>query len=129
MTSHDPWVVAGQSPGHGWTRLARGLHYQGPPTDDLHTRVLAWQRILRDTGAFTHLTSALLRGWWMPPLPAELPVWVVQSAAQNESERPGLKVIRRAAAPDTVLVDGVVHTRPAETLGTALWTWGFSTSS
>jgi len=116
MSTHNPWVVAGQSPGYGWTRLARGLHYQGPPTGDLCIRVLAWQRILRDTGAFTHLTSALLRGWWMPPLPAELPVWVVQSAAQNESERPGLKVIRRAVAPDTVLVDGVVHTRPAETL-------------
>jgi hypothetical protein len=68
-------VHRGRSPGKGWTPVATGVHRTGA-TDSLVDDLRAWSSILRPMAAVTHLTSALMRGWWLPPLPEVLPVWV-----------------------------------------------------
>jgi len=111
-----PEVRRGRSPGVGWTSVARGLHRTGDAglLDDLR----AWQAVLRPAAAFTHLTAAQARGWWLPPLPAGLPVWVVQVNLQNAATRSGLRVIRRRGVPPSEAIDGVRLATSAETLVT-----------
>lgn len=100
-------------PGTDWTTVARGLHRRrSTDLSDLH----AWQQVLRPTAAFTHLTSAAARGWWLPPLPVELPVFVAQIQSQSASVRRGLVVCRHRAIPASELIDGVRLASPAETL-------------
>lgn len=112
LTRHD--LALGTRPvGPDWTTVARGLHRRtSSDLTDLH----AWQLALRPTAAFTHLTSAQARGWWLPPLPEGRPVWVAQIKSQRPSGRTGLVVCRHRAIPDAELLDGVLVTRPAETL-------------
>jgi hypothetical protein len=95
-----------------------GLHYPDLPDAGVEVRLLAWQQILRPTDAFTHLSSAELRGWWLPPLPADLPVWLMQICSRRPPMRPGLQVIRRRYLPESEVVRGVRVTTPAETLVT-----------
>jgi hypothetical protein len=107
-------IATGPRPvGPGWTSVARALHRRDiAGLTDLH----AWQQVLRPTAAFTHLTNAQARGWWLPPLPAQLPVWVAQISSQNASSRTGLVVCRHRAIPDSEVVAGLRLTIVAETL-------------
>jgi hypothetical protein len=109
-------IRRGRRPGAAWLPVARGLHRSGDPglLDDLR----AWHTLLRPAAAFTHLTSAQLRGWWVPPLPAGLPVWVAQAKLQNASTRSGLVVIRRRGTPTYEQIDRLRVATPAETLVT-----------
>ena len=110
LSRHD--LALGTRPrGPGWTTVGRGVRRREPATD-----LQAWQQVLRPTAAFTHLTSAVARGWWLPPLPADLPRWVAQIGAQNASVRAGLVVSRHRAIPDSEVLDGVRFTTAAETL-------------
>lgn len=109
-------VRSGRRPGPGWITVARGLHRTGLP--GLVGDLLAWQTTLRPAAAFTHLTAAAVRGWWLPPLPEGLPVWVVQAAAQHGSVRGDLVVIRRRGAPEGETVSGLRLAPAAETLVT-----------
>jgi hypothetical protein len=100
----------------GWSSVGRGLHRRGEP--DLVEDLRAWQTVMRPAAAFTHLTSAQVRGWWLPPLPPGLPVWIGQAKAQHASTRSGLVVIRRRGVPASELVAGLRLATPAETLVT-----------
>lgn len=48
----------------GWRRLTRGLHVLGEPT--LAEELRAWQLVLPEESAFTHLSAAALYGWRLP---------------------------------------------------------------
>lgn len=99
--------------GPDWTTTARGLHRRtSADLTDLH----AWQQVLKPTAAFTHLTSAATRGWWLPPLPDDLPRWVAQIRSQNASTRAGLVVCRHRFIPASELLDGLRLTTVPETL-------------
>jgi len=67
----------------------------------------AWQLALPDTAVFTHLTAARVRGWWLPPLPDDLPVFVAIPVGENRPRRRGLVVLRPKTAPESFLVDGL----------------------
>lgn len=108
-----PTVARGRRPGVAWTGVGRGLHTRDP---SLVGRLRAWAQIMRPAAAFTHLTSAELRGWWLPPVPDGCPVWIVQSGAQNASTRSGVRVIRQRAIPPSELIDGLRVALPAETI-------------
>lgn len=80
---------------------------------DLH----AWSQLLRPTACFTHLSSAIARGWWLPyGLPEDLPVWIAQISSQYATRRSGARVIRTRAIPASEEVDGLRLAGPAETL-------------
>jgi hypothetical protein len=78
--------------------------------------LLAWQQILRPEASFTHLSSAIVRGWWLPELPVALPVWIAQDKAHNHTRRRGARVLRERIAPGFDVVEGLRLARPADTL-------------
>jgi very-short-patch-repair endonuclease len=71
--------------------------------------------VLPPHAAFTHLTAAEQFGWW---LPERVPWPVFAAAAQDDTipVRPGLLVSRHAPRLDSVVVDELRPTTPAETL-------------
>jgi len=78
----------------GWVRVSRGLYRPRLGghglADDLH----GWQLALPPSGSFTHLNGAALRGWWVPPLPRDLPVFAGISEGEARPRRSGLLVSR-----------------------------------
>jgi len=72
--------------------------------------------VLPALGRFTHLTAAARLGWWLPPLPSDLPVFAAISTAEPRPRRRGLRVSRHAQLEPTSLVEGVRLDQSAEVL-------------
>ena len=106
--------VRGRVRRRGWDRLSHGLHLPGnarPLAEELH----AWRLVLPRTAAFSHLTVAELRGWWLPAGIVH-PVFVAMSNDDPRARRPGLFVCRHTQPFARNLIDGLPLTTPAETL-------------
>jgi hypothetical protein len=50
--------------GREWERITRGVYAAGVSRTQLE-ELAAWQLVLPRTAAFSHLTAAGLRGWWL----------------------------------------------------------------
>lgn len=85
-------------------------------TRDPREQLLAWQPVLPTAAAVTHLSAAAARGWWLPPLPADLPVFVHLPASAPRPRRAGLVVTRHRTAPVSEPVHGLRCATAAETL-------------
>lgn len=85
--------------------------------DDLPRRCKAIQLMLDDDAVFTHVTSAQLRGWWLPDVLRDLPVIACTHAAAPHHDRRGVYV-RRCALPDAHRreLDGVRIASPEWTI-------------
>lgn len=105
-------VVRGHRRGAGWTRVGYGLHLSGPPS--FEGALAAWRLALPPGAVFTQLTAARLRGWWLPAGPT--PVQVAVAETDRHPQRPGLRVVRLAAAPVQELVRGLPVATAAETV-------------
>ena len=108
-------IHIGQRGGAGWSSLAHGVHVRTEMTDDLPTSLRARQMVLPFWSSFTGLTAAQLRGWWLPPLPGQLPLFVA-SGRSDRIDRPGLRVCRHDVLQTWVMVDNVRTSMPAETV-------------
>jgi hypothetical protein len=107
MDDDEPLVTSGPHPGRGWLVVTRGAHRTAEATD-LWTAVLqAWQLALPESAVFTHLTAARIRGWWLAPLPDDLPVFAAMPVDANRPRRRGLVVLRPKAAPECCAVNSV----------------------
>jgi very-short-patch-repair endonuclease len=95
--------------------VTHGVHIRTSEADDDAARLRAWQYALPFWSSFTSLTAAALRGWWLPPLPAGLPIFVASGRASRIA-RPGLRVCRHDTLPPWMLVEGVRVAHPAETV-------------
>lgn len=104
----------GASPGRRWRTLTRGVHVLGAPEERLEL-LRAWQHALPDGAAFSHLTAAWIRGWWLPPLPRGLPVF---AAIQRDHRvrRPGVRCSRHPGTLESETIAGLQVTTPRETL-------------
>ncbi len=111
----DDAIRWGRRPGQGWVPVTPGAHVRADLTDDLVSTLQAWQLVLPFWSSFTGLTAALVRGWWVPPLPDGLPLFVASGRADRISRR-GLAVCRHDVLPAWQLEKGVRLTSPAETL-------------
>ncbi|HET9561691.1 MAG TPA: hypothetical protein VFP01_06280, partial [Propionibacteriaceae bacterium] len=60
---HSP--ARGWLRGREWERITRGV-YAAALSRTQFEELAAWQLILPRTAAFSHLTAARLRGWWLP---------------------------------------------------------------
>lgn len=89
-------VRRGKVRGPQWTRVSRGLYRPRASDSPLHDDLRAWQLALPATGCFTHLTGALVRGWAVPPLPPDLPVFAGIARCDPRPRRPGLLISRHA---------------------------------
>jgi hypothetical protein len=99
-----------------WTPVSHGLFKPALDVDGPRQDLEAWKLVLPPSGAFTHLTAAREFGWWLPPLPADLPVFAAMLHAEHRPRRSGLRVARLPHRFEVVLRDGLPFTWPAETL-------------
>lgn len=111
----DDDIHLGRHPGSAWEAVAHGVHVLRDHRADLRTQLRAWQSALPFHTSFTGLTAAQLRGWWLPPLPHDLPRFVA-SGSNDRIRRPGLDVCRHDDTLPWELLDGVRVTSAAETV-------------
>lgn len=108
-------IYAGPDPGPGWTSLGRGVHVRTERADHLPTRLRAWQLVLPFWSSVSALTAAELRGWWLPPMPRPLPLFVA-SGDSDRIDRRGLHVCRHDVLEPWELLEGVRTASAAETV-------------
>lgn len=107
--------VLGHRRSRAWTKVGHGLFR--PATDEAgRGDLLAWQLVLPESGAFTHLTAAREYGWWLPPLPDALPIFAAIARSDNRPRRAGLRVTRHPRPIGTEVIDGLRLAEPAEVL-------------
>ncbi len=99
-----------------WTAVSHGLYRLADEPDALRADLLAWRLVLPSSGAFTGLTAAQQRGWWLPPLPRGMPVFASQSRTDPRPRRDGLWVTRHPDLPPLESVGGLPLVRPADAL-------------
>lgn len=96
--------------------MSHGLFRPTREVGGLAQDLAAWLLVLPESAVFTGLTAALIHGWWVPPLPVDLPVFVSIDVADNRPRRDGLRVSRLVDVPRAQLVDGIALAPPAEVL-------------
>ena len=99
-----------------WTPVSHGLYKPTLEVDGPRQDLAAWALVLPPSGAFGHLTAARDYGWWLPPLPDDLPVFATMLHAEPRPRRSGLRVIRQPQPFGVVDSEGLPFTSPAETL-------------
>lgn len=108
-------LARGNRRGRGWRRLGHGMYVpesaERTPVDDLR----AWSEVLPVGAAFTHLTSARVRGWWLPS-PVEHPVFAATLMANQCPERKGLLVTRHKNGPPRETINGLPLATAGETV-------------
>ena len=100
-------LVRGEVRVKGYRRVSHGVYRPERGTrDDPAVQWLAdlaaWRLVLPGDAVFTHVTAAALRGWWLPQLPEQVPVFAATSA-RNHPRRAGLSCARleRDVMPST----------------------------
>ena len=106
--------VRGRVRRRGWDRLSHGVHLPAQ-TRSLVEELQAWRLVLPRGAAFSHLTAAALRGWWLPAGIVH-PIFVAMSNDDPRARRPGLFVCRHTNPFAFNLIDGLPVTTAAETL-------------
>jgi hypothetical protein len=104
----------GRSPGAGWTQVTHGIHVLDD--DQPTTPLRGWQLLLPDHGCFTHLTAAGVRGWWLPPLPSEMPVFMSVGQRDPRPLRSGVRCLRLSLPCAVEVLQGVRIAIPIEIL-------------
>jgi very-short-patch-repair endonuclease len=83
--------------GADWAHPVDGVSIPAVLSNDLEARCRAVNLVLADGAVFTHLTSAQLREWWLPPL-APIPLIACTDGEAPHHDRRGVYV-RRCAIP------------------------------
>jgi very-short-patch-repair endonuclease len=103
-----------------WSRFRHGIYLPKPalPQSVSLADECRWlSAILPGGAAFSGLTAAALHGWWLPPLPKPLPLFVTVEPGGARPDRRGVQVRRAPLANDVVVSrDGVPITSPMRTL-------------
>jgi very-short-patch-repair endonuclease len=121
---HAPGVATGDSttskkPFRGrirrrqWEQLSRGLYI--PRASPLREVLRGWQLVLPDTAAFTSLTAAEVRGWWLPQAIPH-PVLAAVPVGERYPERRGLLICRHPQPVPAEAFGGLRITTGAQTL-------------
>ena len=110
-TSAKPF--RGRSRRRHWEQLSRGLYIpRASPSRDV---LRGWQLVLPDTAAFTSLTAAEVRGWWLPEAIPH-PVFAAVPIGERYPERRGLLICRHPRPVPAEAFKGLRITTGAETL-------------
>ena len=112
----DDDVVRGRRRGPGWVRVGHGLYHRATVADPFRARAQAWHLVLPEDAALSGPTAARLRGWDLPPLLPDLPVFAAMPEGRTAPGSPALSVSRHRDPPPYDVVQGLRVTRPAETL-------------
>jgi hypothetical protein len=109
-------IANGRVRGRAWVGVTRGAHRLVAADDPWLADLAAWQSVLPASATFTGLTAARTRGWWLPPLPEDLPVFVAVVTGGGHPDRAGLVLSRHPVQPAYDLLDGLRVATPAEAL-------------
>jgi hypothetical protein len=109
-------IANGRVRGRAWVGVTRGAHRLVAADDPWLADLAAWQSVLPASATFTGLTAARTRGWWLPPLPEDLPVFVAVVTGRGHPDRAGLLLSRHPVQPAYDLLDGLRVATPAEAL-------------
>ena len=96
-------------------QLSRGLYLPRASFSALREVLHAWRLVLPNSAAFTSLTAAKLRGWWLPQAVPHL-VFVAVPIGDRYPERSGLLVCRHPRTVPSETVRGIKITTARETL-------------
>lgn len=116
MDAEEPTVLTGRLRRRDWVRVTRGAHRPAQVDDEYVADLHAWATVLPLGSVFTHLTAARSWGWWLPPLPDDLPVFAATIIGRSASTRPGVRVRRLKARPGHVERHGLRVTLASEVL-------------
>jgi hypothetical protein len=94
--------------------VTRGVYARSRPWT-LTEELSAWQLVLPATAAFSHLTAAEVRGWWLPA-PMVHPIFGAMLDSEPRPRRPGLLLCRHTQPFGINLIGGLRVTTAAETL-------------
>lgn len=100
----------------GYRRVSHGLYRpltDGTEFEELVRDLHALRLVMPPDTAFTHLTAALLRGWQVPKLPANLPVFAAVHSGMRRPRRPGL-LFSRLVGDGTVEMRHDLPVEPSE---------------
>jgi hypothetical protein len=95
--------------------MSYGLYVKNQKTVGLADQLRAWSLVLPPLAAFTHLSAAELRCWWLPQQ-LRHPVFVALREGDPCPHRAGLFVSRHPDRVPSELVSDIRLTTPAETL-------------
>ena len=115
IETKDFGAYRGRDQGPGWAQLSYGLYLPIGARKQLAAELSAWRLVLPPEAAFTHLTAAELRGWWLPAA-IEHPVFAAAQEGDPCPRRSGLMMNRRPDQPPRQFVCGAQVTSGAETL-------------
>lgn len=119
MTSHSGDAIRGKVRSASYSRISHGLYLplrRGESAPSLRVRELAATRlVLPPESAFTHVTAAWLRSWWLPRLPEQVPTFAATTAGRRP-RRAGLICSRLPHLSDFEEFGGLPVTSPGETL-------------
>lgn len=95
-----PSAVRGHPRVKAYVRESYAVHRRADLGTEWVAGLHAWQLLMTNDGCFTALTSARVRGWWLPPLPEGTPVFMALGLDDPRPMRTGVRTSR--------------HTRPVE---------------
>jgi len=97
----------------GTLRVSHGLFRPRPresdpdPGVEFRRDLEAWLLVLPAGAAFTHLTGARLRGWQLPKLPEQVPVFAAVGLGDPRPRRPGLLCARLSSRQQPDQIQGL----------------------
>ncbi|MDR6211032.1 very-short-patch-repair endonuclease [Nocardioides zeae] len=100
----------------GWERVTRGVHRRSDAEEAELLDLRGCQEALPDDAVLTGLTAAFARGWWLPMLPEDVPVFATTRVGSGQSRRPEVRLIRAAEAPTVDRVGDLRLASPVRTL-------------
>lgn len=92
------------------------MHRRADLGEDLAAGLRAWQLLMPDDGCFTALTSAALRGWWLPPVPDGSPVFMALGLDDPRPMRAGVRTSRHTRPIAFECISGLRAASVPETL-------------
>lgn len=102
--SGDP--IRGEIRTVGYRRVSHGLFLEDRPglqgEDEFRRELEAWLLVLPSGAVLTHVTGARLRGWRLPALPEQVPVFAAVHGGGRSPRRHGLICSRLVDRPDAV---------------------------
>ncbi len=99
-----------------YVRESYAVHRRVDLGDGLCAELQAWQLLMTEAGCFTALTSAAVRGWWMPPIPAGTPVFMALEVDDPRPMRVGVRTSRHTREVAREELDGLRCASTPETL-------------
>lgn len=99
-----------------WLRVTHGAYRWAGGGGGAWADLGAWQLALPPSASFTGLTAAVVRGWWVPPVPSGLPVFVAMPNSDPRPRRPGVVICRHTQPIAYETIDGLRVTTGPETL-------------